>query len=77
MVRTKDEKAVWRREIDGAKEEKTTAAVDEKVMIRKGEEILNHYCDIGIDVRDRREWAVGALGGLCRCARCQWEAAEN
>lgn len=71
MVRTKDEKAVWRREIDGVKEEKTTAAVDEKVMIRKGEEILNHYCDIGIDVRDRREWAVGALGGLCRCARCQ------
>ena len=45
--------------------------------MRKDEEILNHYCDIGIDVRDRREWAVGALGGLCRCARCQWEAAEN
>lgn len=77
MVRTKDEKAVWRREIDGVKEEKTTVAVDEKVMIRKGEEILNHYCDIGIDVRERREWAAGALGGLCRCARCQWEAAED
>ncbi|KUL85754.1 hypothetical protein ZTR_08457 [Talaromyces verruculosus] len=77
MVRKKDEKADWRREIDGVKEERATATVDEKVMIRKGEEILNHYCDIGIDVRERREWASGALGGLCQCARCQWEAADD
>lgn len=44
--------------------------------IRKGEEVLNHYCDIGLDVRSRREWARGALGGDCRCERCLWEAQE-
>ncbi|EEA21306.1 hypothetical protein TMatcc_009292 [Talaromyces marneffei ATCC 18224] len=77
MVRKKDEKAVWRREIDGVKEERATETSKEGVMIRKGEEILNHYCDIGIEVRERREWARGALGGLCQCARCQWEAADD
>lgn len=41
--------------------------------IKKGEEILNHYCDIGLTVKDRREWAMGALGGPCRCERCVWE----
>lgn len=41
--------------------------------IRKGEEILNHYCDVSMDVKERREWAVGALGGLCQCERCVWE----
>jgi nuclear receptor interaction protein len=75
MVRKKEEKAVWRREIDGAKEERVPEQKGE-IMIRKGEEILNHYCDIGIDVGERREWASGALGGFCQCARCQWEAAE-
>ena len=41
--------------------------------IKKGEEILNHYCDVGLDVEKRREWAVGALGGMCVCDRCRWE----
>lgn len=41
--------------------------------IMKGEEVLNHYCDIGLGVRERREWAVGALGGMCVCERCLWE----
>lgn len=41
--------------------------------IKKGEEILNHYCDIKLPVKERREWAVGALGGHCMCERCQWE----
>lgn len=41
--------------------------------IRAGEEVRNHYCDIELSVRDRREWAVGALGGLCMCERCLWE----
>ena len=41
--------------------------------IRRGEEILNHYCDVSMDVRERREWAVGALGGICQCERCVWE----
>lgn len=41
--------------------------------ILKGEEVLNHYCDIDLGVRRRREWAVGALGGMCVCERCVWE----
>ncbi|KAI9871887.1 MAG: hypothetical protein M1830_002325 [Pleopsidium flavum] len=41
--------------------------------IKKGEEVLNHYCDIELEVRERREWAVGALGGMCVCERCVWE----
>ncbi|RFU26225.1 hypothetical protein B7463_g10128, partial [Scytalidium lignicola] len=45
--------------------------------IRAGEEILNHYCDIDLPVRERREWAKGSLGGLCMCARCRREAAEE
>ena len=24
--------------------------------LRKGEEVLNHYCDIDLDVKERREW---------------------
>lgn len=42
--------------------------------IRKGEEVLSHYCDINLPVQERREWAVGALGGQCICERCIWEA---
>ncbi|KAL2106717.1 hypothetical protein VUR80DRAFT_6320 [Thermomyces stellatus] len=42
--------------------------------IKKGEEILNHYCDVGLPVWDRREWAEGSLGGLCMCKRCREEA---
>ncbi|KAH8815682.1 hypothetical protein F5884DRAFT_664455 [Xylogone sp. PMI_703] len=45
--------------------------------IRAGEEILSHYCDIELPVRERREWAKGSLGGLCMCARCRKEAAEE
>ncbi|KAK8140333.1 hypothetical protein PG984_000399 [Apiospora sp. TS-2023a] len=33
--------------------------------IKSGEEILNHYCDVTLPVRDRREWASGSLGGWC------------
>ncbi|PGH16068.1 hypothetical protein AJ79_02048 [Helicocarpus griseus UAMH5409] len=43
------------------------------IGIRKEEEILNHYCDVKLGVKERREWAMGALGGLCRCERCLWE----
>ena len=45
--------------------------------IRKGGEIFNHYCDVELGVQARREWAVGALGGMCVCARCVWEAKDN
>lgn len=44
--------------------------------IRKGEEILSHYCDIDLGVKERREWAEGALGGICMCERCLWEGRE-
>lgn len=44
--------------------------------VRKGEELLNHYCDIRLPVQERREWAKGPLGGLCQCKRCQREAGE-
>ncbi|KAI9775277.1 MAG: hypothetical protein M1839_001329 [Geoglossum umbratile] len=42
-----------------------------------GEEIRGHYCDVGLGVRERREWAVGSLGGLCMCERCRREEAEE
>ncbi|KAK7743404.1 hypothetical protein SLS62_010597 [Diatrype stigma] len=45
--------------------------------IKKGEEILNHYCDIELPVQQRREWASGSLGGWCMCARCRKEAAAS
>ena len=45
--------------------------------IKSGEEILSHYCDIDLKVKDRREWAEGSLGGWCMCARCRREAGEE
>ncbi len=45
--------------------------------ITKGEEILNHYTDIDLPVRERREWAEGSLGGFCMCERCRTEAAHE
>jgi hypothetical protein len=44
--------------------------------IKKGEEVLNHYCDIELPVKERREWASGSLGGRCMCGRCRREAGE-
>ena len=41
--------------------------------IRKGQEIMGHYCDVELPVKERREWAIGALGGNCMCRRCLWE----
>ncbi|CAH0026848.1 unnamed protein product [Clonostachys rhizophaga] len=43
--------------------------------IKADEEILNHYCDINLPVQQRREWALGSLGGWCMCQRCRDEAA--
>lgn len=45
--------------------------------ISKGEEVLNHYCDVELPVGTRREWAVGALGGVCVCERCVWEEGQE
>lgn len=64
-----DERVAWER--DGQKNRRSGAG------IKQGEEVLNHYCDIELPVEERREWAKGALGGRCRCARCLWEAGEG
>jgi hypothetical protein len=69
VVRTTEEKTVWKRRQTG--EQRNTGR---EKGIMKDEEIFNHYCDINLDVKQRREWARGALGGLCRCSRCMWEA---
>jgi len=45
--------------------------------IKRGEEILNHYCDVNLPVQQRREWASGSLGGWCMCKRCREEAAAG
>ncbi|OAA34015.1 wd and tetratricopeptide repeat protein [Metarhizium rileyi] len=45
--------------------------------IKKGEEILNHYCDVSLPVQQRREWARGSLGGWCMCKRCRDEAIQT
>ncbi|TQS36238.1 hypothetical protein Golomagni_03316 [Golovinomyces magnicellulatus] len=47
------------------------------VGIQAGQEILNHYCDINLNFRQRREWALGSLGGWCQCARCLREENEE
>lgn len=45
--------------------------------IQEGEEVLNHYCDVDLPMKERREWARGALGGNCRCERCMWEEEQE
>ncbi|KAF1942164.1 hypothetical protein EJ02DRAFT_180962 [Clathrospora elynae] len=45
--------------------------------LKIGEEVFSHYCDVRLPVKERREWAVGALGGDCMCDRCVWEEAEE
>ncbi|OBU00553.1 hypothetical protein VE01_01020 [Pseudogymnoascus verrucosus] len=45
--------------------------------VAKGEEIMNHYCDIELPVQERREWAKGSLGGYCMCDRCRKEAKKE
>ncbi|KAJ9231888.1 putative MYND domain protein [Paecilomyces variotii] len=67
MARTTEERAMWK-EKDGRESRRNRGG------IKKDEEILNHYCDIGLSVKERREWARGALGGMCLCERCLWEA---
>ncbi|KAJ4357477.1 uncharacterized protein N0V89_002053 [Didymosphaeria variabile] len=50
--------------------------VPKRPGLKKGEEVFSHYCDIRLSVQERREWAVGALGGLCVCPRCICEEAQ-
>ena len=70
MARNPDEKVEWGPEEDREKRRKAGPG------IKKDQEILNHYCDLGLMVKERREWAMGALGGACQCPRCVWEAAQ-
>lgn len=64
------------REQGGEEEEQKEEEQKWKGGLAAGEEVLNHYCDVDLDVRARREWAVGALGGWCLCERCVWEEQE-
>jgi len=41
--------------------------------LKEGQEVFGHYCDLELNVTERREWAAGALGGACMCERCVWE----
>ncbi|KAF2651792.1 hypothetical protein K491DRAFT_82697 [Lophiostoma macrostomum CBS 122681] len=50
---------------------------DRRPGLRKGDEVLSHYCDVRLPVKERREWAIGALGGECMCSRCLWEDAQE
>ncbi|KAK8212335.1 hypothetical protein IWZ01DRAFT_570045 [Phyllosticta capitalensis] len=45
--------------------------------LKHGDEILSHYCDIDLPAKERREWAEGALGGMCMCDRCVWESSHD
>ncbi|RAL02353.1 putative MYND domain protein [Aspergillus ibericus CBS 121593] len=74
-ARTADERAIWKK-LNGT-DPSAPPARRQGEGIKKDEEILNHYCDIGLNVKERREWARGALGGYCQCERCVWEAGEN
>lgn len=67
MARSDEERVKW-----GPEERQVTHD-----GIKKDEEILNHYCDLDLKVKDRREWAMGALGGSCQCERCVWEASQT
>ncbi|GAT27293.1 MYND domain protein [Aspergillus luchuensis] len=75
-AREESERAVWKR-VKGEGESVPEGRRRQEAGIKKDEEILNHYCDIGLDVKERREWARGALGGWCLCERCVWEAGEK
>jgi hypothetical protein len=65
----REQKALWKRHSGETRQSESG--------IKKGEEILNHYCDIDLPMRERREWMKGTLGGNCRCPRCIWEAEEK
>jgi hypothetical protein len=54
-----------------------STSVGEWKGIKAGEEILTHYCDMDLSVKDRREYMLGSLGGECMCERCVWEAGQE
>jgi hypothetical protein len=66
VFRVRDRPVLW-----GDREGTST---DNWKGIKAGEQILSHYCDVDLSVRDRREYMLGSLGGECMCERCLWEA---
>ena len=71
----KEERVAWT--APPGKNGKEEKMVMSRAGIKKDEEIMNHYCDVDLDVKERREWARGALGGDCLCPRCVYEAGEE
>jgi len=67
-----DSKVEWAPR-EGVTEGEYSVPVKKEPGIKKGEEVLNHYCDIRLPVKERREWLTGALGGKCMCGRCVFE----
>jgi len=74
QFKVREKRKEWKRYTEGQALDEIVGPL--KPGIKKGEEILGHYCDIDLDVTQRREWAAGALGGKCRCDRCVWESKE-
>ncbi|EAS33760.3 MYND domain-containing protein [Coccidioides immitis RS] len=73
VARNETERVQW-----GSSEESERRKNDRGgFAIKKDEEILNHYCDLALVVKERREWAMGALGGPCQCSRCVWEESQS
>ncbi|KAL1971767.1 hypothetical protein VTN31DRAFT_1855 [Thermomyces dupontii] len=67
IVRKPEERVTW--------ESKPSEELQRHEGIRKGEEIMSHYCDVDLDLPRRRRWARNILGGDCVCPRCLWEEA--
>lgn len=71
------EKPVWQRE-HGRRSSRGGGSKDEVYTgIKKNEEIMNHYVDVELGIRERREYGMGPLGGACRCERCVVESGEE
>jgi hypothetical protein len=69
VFRVREKPIVW-------DDRKDTSRVEWK-GVKAGEEILSHYCDVNLHVKDRREYMLGSLGGQCMCERCVWEVKQE
>lgn len=70
------QRVVWKRGVSDATNTPDTKQPNTP-GIKKDEEVFSHYVDLGLGVKDRREWAVGSLGGDCQCERCLWESQDQ
>jgi len=62
--RVLEERVRWNVPVEGSEDKRSRPG------LRNGEEVLSHYCDVELPVKERREWAAGSLGGACSCERC-------